>query len=455
MSQPFLQHVQAAPRAALSPTSGSGHFPLPQGARLAAALDRPLRILMPSYRSDPLTGGQGVYMRHITKALADLGHSVHVISGPPYPDLDPRVKLIELPSLDLYSRPKGTLGLPWPKREEFRDWIDVQEWLIHVSGGFGEPYTFGERFARWLQPRLADYDIVHDNQTLCYGLLKIIGMGMPVAATIHHPITMDRRIAIGAAETISLKFLVRRWYAFLGMQKKVARALPLAVTSSDSTRRDVIAEFGMSPDNIRVVHLGVDGEVFRPYPEIARKTNRLMATASADVPLKGLVYLVRAYHELLKTRPGLELTIIGKLREGPTAKLLAELGIAEKVQFLSGLTDVSIAKLYAEATIAVAPSVYEGFGFPPAEAMACGVPVVATDGGALPEVIGDAGVIVPKKNPAALATAIGALLDDPARQNALGAMGRARIHERFLWSRCAANLVSIYEEAISANHPPR
>ena len=132
---------------------------------------RPLRILMPSYRSDPYTGGQGVYMRLVTRALADMGHTVHVVSGPPYPHLDPRVKLIELPSLDLYARPKGFMGLPWPKREEFRDSIDVREWLLHVSGAFGEPFTFGERLARWMQTRVGDYDVVHDNQTLCWGLL--------------------------------------------------------------------------------------------------------------------------------------------------------------------------------------------------------------------------------------------------------------------------------------------
>lgn len=422
---------------------------------LRPLIDRPLRILMPSYRSHPFTGGQGVYMRHVTKALADLGHKVDVISGPPYPELDPRVALIKLPSLDLYARPKGFLDLPWPKGEEFNDWIDVQEWLTHISGGFGEPWSFGERFARWMRSRTGDYDIVHDNQTLCYGLLKIMKMGVPVAATIHHPITMDRRIAIDAMDTLTMKLLVRRWYSFLGMQIKVAKALPLSVTSSESTRRDVITEFGMDPARMRVVHLGVDSQAFRPFPEIPRRPNRLMATASADVPLKGLVYLVRAYHELLKTRPDLELVVIGKLREGPTAKLLGELGILDKVQFKTGLTDEDIAKLYAEATIAVAPSVYEGFGFPPAEAMACKVPVVSSDGGSLPEVVGDAAVVVPRKDGMALAKAIGDLLDDPARQAQLGEAGYKRIHERFLWSRCAANLIDVYREVIDANRSNR
>ena len=417
----------------------------------AVISDRPLRILMPSYRSDPYTGGQGVYMRLVTRALADMGHTVHVISGQPYPQLDPRVKLIELPSLDLYARPKGFMGLPWPKREEFRDSIDVREWLLHVSGAFGEPYTFGERLARWMKPRVADYDVVHDNQTLCWGLLDIRDMGVPVAGTIHHPITMDRRIAIAHADKLSLKLLIARWYSFLRMQKKVARALDPIIVVSESTKRDVVADFGLDPKGMITVYHGIDAEVFRPYPEIARKTKRLMSVASADVPLKGLIYLIRAYHQLLATRPDLELLVVGKLREGQTAKLLDELAIRDKVKFVSNLSSEEIAKLYAEATIAVAPSVYEGFGFPPGEAMACAVPVVVTDGGALPEVVGDAGVVVPKQNPEALAAAIGALLDDPARRAVLGAAGLKRIHDKFLWSRAARDVTQVYHQAIDAN----
>jgi glycosyltransferase involved in cell wall biosynthesis len=420
-------------------------------AGAAATADRPLRILMPSYRSDPFTGGQGVYMRLVTRALADMGHIVHVISGPPYPHLDPRVKLIELPSLDLYARPKGFIGLPWPKLREFRDSIDLREWLLHVSGAFGEPYTFGERLARWMRPRARDYDVVHDNQTLSWGLLEIRKMGLPVAGTIHHPITMDRRIAIAHADKLSLKLLIARWYSFLRMQRKVARALDPIIVVSESTKRDVVKDFGLDPRRMITVHHGIDAEVFRPYPEIARRHNRLMAVASADVPLKGLIYLIRAYHMLLATRPDLELLVVGKLREGQTAKLLDELGIRDRVAFVSGLSSDDIAKLYAEATIAVAPSVYEGFGFPTGEAMACGVPVVVTDGGALPEVVGDAGIVVPRQNSEALAAAIGALLDDPPRRAALGAAGLKRIHDEFLWSRTARNVTDVYLKAIDAN----
>ena len=166
--------------------------------------DRPLSILMPSYRSHPYTGGQGIYMRLVTKAMRDLGHKVEVVSGQPYPILDEGVKLTKLPSLDLYSydNPLKAFNLSL-----FKNKIDLFEWISHLTGGFSEPYTFGERMAKWAKLNYSNYDVVHDNQTLAYGLLKLKNMGIPVVGTIHHPITMDKNIDIKHAETISLKIL--------------------------------------------------------------------------------------------------------------------------------------------------------------------------------------------------------------------------------------------------------
>lgn len=414
--------------------------------------DRPLRILLPSYRSHPFTGGQGVYMRHVSKALVDMGHQVDVISGPPYPVLDPRIKLIKLPSLDLYARPTNRFQFPNPPWSDMKTWIDYYEYIAHVSGDFPEPYTFGERMAVYMKDKIDQYDVVHDNQTLCWGLLKIREMGLPVAGTIHHPITMDRRIAIAAADSLKLNLLTRRWYTFLGMQKKVARRLDPIIVVSESTRRDVATDFGMSPDTMEVVYHGIDNEQWRPMPEVTRKTNQLIAVASADVPLKGLIYLIEAYAELLKTRPDLILKVIGTLREGLTKKRLIKLGILHKVEFISGVSDDEITRLYSESTIAVTPSVYEGFGFPVGEAMSSGIPVISTSGGSLPEVVGDAGILVPPKDPEALCKAIDGLLDDPEKQKELGAKGRSRMIEQFNWARTARHVTDIYYRAIANAH---
>ncbi len=444
MSQQALERDDAAEAVIdLAPTPEK----IDKHSKLAAiAGDRPLRILLPSYRSNPTTGGQGVYMRHISKALADMGHQIEVISGPPYPVLDSRVKLIKLPSLDLYANPHPILSLrPW-----MLAWpIDLYEWWSHATGGFSEPYTFCERMARYVRGTVQDYDICHDNQTLGWGLLKLRDMGLPIVGTIHHPITMDRRIDIEHAKTLSLKLLKRRWYSFLNMQIKVARELDPLIVVSESTRRDIVSEFGVKRERTRLVLHGIDHLQFRPLPHIKRRDDLIVACASADVPLKGLIYLIRAYAELLKTRPDLKLRVIGRLREGNTTDELRDLGIMDKVEFVGGITDEQITEIYAEATIAISPSVYEGFGFPCGEAMSCGTPVIATTGGSLPEVVGDAGIVVPHSNPPALAQAIATMLDDPEMRARLGAAGRERILKHFKWERAAREVTEIYRQTIA------
>ena len=406
---------------------------------------KPLNILMPSYRSHPYTGGQGIYMRLVTKAMRDLGHNVDVISGQPYPILDDGVKLVKLPSLDLYSynNPLKAFNFNLLKNK-----IDLYEWISHLTGGFSEPYTFGERMAKWAKYNFSKYDVVHDNQTLAYGLLKLKNFGLPVVGTIHHPITMDKRIDIQHAETLSLKILKWRWYSFLNMQMHVARQLDPIIVVSENTRKDLVRDFKVDIKKTRKVLHGIDHLTFRPINGIKRKPNQLITTASADVPLKGLIYLIRAYDLLLKDFPELELIVIGKLRDGPTSKELNKRGIKNKVKFVSDLTSNQIAKLYAESTIAVSPSVYEGFGFPAGEAMSCGIPLVSTNGGSLPEVVGDAGIIVNHSDPASLYQGIKQLLDNDEKRLVYGKMGRKRVLDKFTWKRAAQELVNVYKEAI-------
>ncbi len=414
--------------------------------------DEPLKILLPSYRSDPHTGGQGIYMDYMSRAILELGHEVEVISGPPYPRLDPRILLTKLESLDLYTKPKNWMGIPDYPKGAPKDWTSIKEYITHISGGFGELKSFGERLHRHMKSRWQNYDVVHDNQTLCWGLLKVRDLGLPVAGTIHHPITRDRDIAMAHARSPWMKFLIWRWHSFVYMQKKVAQRLDPVIVVSDSTKRDVVTEFGVDPARMRVVLHGINTRDFHPEPSVTRKTNRIMAVASADVALKGLIYLIRAYGKLVKDRPDLELLVVSKLREGNTSRELDELGLRDKVKFVSGLTLDEMRRYYAEATVAVSPSVYEGFGFPAGEAMACGVPVVSTNGGSLPEVVGDAGVIVPTKDSDALAAAIGDLLDNPDKRAKLGEAGYRRIQEKFLWTRAAADAVAVYKEAIAKQY---
>lgn len=407
----------------------------------------PLRIAFLSYRSDPRVGGQGVYLSQAAAALARRGHSVDILSGPPYPDLPEGVRLIELPSLDLYNQPhNGHRALRW---RHLLSWTDTAEYFGHWLGKFMEPWTFGRRAAKYLRAHRRDYDVVLDNQSLSQGLLDIERAGLPVVGMIHHPIRRDLELALAAESEWGMRALTRQWYSFLKMQERVAPRLHEIILPSQAAANDVAACLQVDPAAMNVIHLGIDQDVYKPQPDIRRRDNRLLTTASADVPLKGLRHLIEAYSTLLETYPRLELVVIGKLREGPTAELLDDLNLLDRVSFIHDLSNDEMAEQYARATICVTPSLYEGFGLPAAEAMSCGAPVVVTDGGALPEVVGDAGVIVPKGDSAALARAIGALLDDPARRADLGAAARQRARKAFSWDRAAATYEAVLRRAIA------
>lgn len=408
---------------------------------------RPLRICLLGYRSHPYGGGQGVYLRYLSKALLELGHRVDVISGPPYPHLDPRVRLIEMPSMNLYET--GLLSL---RPRHLRSLSNIIEWLSKLTGGFAEPQAFGRRAFRYLREHRGDYDIVHDNQSLSYGMLALQRAGVPLVTTIHHPITSDLRLALAACRWWWPRLLTRRWHSFLGMQKRVARGLRHVVTVSECSRGDIARDFGLPAERLTLVHNGVDTEVFAPDAGVARKPLQLMATASADQPLKGLAVLLKAFAALLPAHPGLRLLVVGKPRPGgDSEKLIARLELGAHIDFVSGISTAELVRLYRESTLVVVPSLYEGFGLPASEAMACGAPVVSSDGGALPEVVGDAGVLVPAGDETALAGAIAALLADPARRTELGQRARARMSTLFCWRRAARQMTHYYEQVLAGD----
>src|SRR5215213_3049267 len=298
-----------------------------------------MRVALLSYRSKPHCGGQGVYVRHLSRELVALGHEVEVISGQPYPELDPGVRLTKLPSLDLYREP-DPFRIPRPR--ELRHLVDVEEFLRMCTGEFPEPRTFSRRVARLLRDREGDFDVVHDNQTLGYGMLDV-ARRFPFVATIHHPITFDRRVDLAHTRLPRelRKYVgLRRWYSFLTMQMKVARQLPQVLTVSESSRRDIAADFGVAPDRIQVVPLGVD-EVFRP-PAAPRVPGRIVAMASADTPMKGIATLLEAFAKL-RTERDVELLLVTTLKPGGrTERLIDELGIVEHVTFVNGISDAEL-----------------------------------------------------------------------------------------------------------------
>ena len=413
---------------------------------------RPLRVALLSYRSKAYCGGQGVYVRHLSRELAALGHTVEVLSGQPYPDLDPGPVLREVPSLDLYRDEDPFRA---PRRDEYRDWVDVLETATMWTGGFPEPLTFSLRALRALRERRDDFDVVHDNQGLGYGLLGVSRLGLPLVTSIHHPISVDRKIELDATRGLA-RLSKRRWYGFVRMQARVARRLSQAgpvITVSESSRQDIYRDFRLRPGSVNIIPLGVDTRLFHPR-DTPRVPGRIVAVASADSPVKGLPVLLRSVAKVATERD-VQLTVVGKaVTGGPTMRLIAELSLADRVRFVSGLSDQDLAVLLASAEIAVVPSLYEGFSLPAVEHMASGTPLVASRAGALPEVTGDAAVLVTPGDPEELAAVLRRLHDHPAEREQLSGRAWQRVQQRFAWPAVAQATADCYQQAITRRTAP-
>ncbi|PRY47907.1 glycosyltransferase involved in cell wall biosynthesis [Geodermatophilus tzadiensis] len=415
-------------------------------------MGRRLRIALLSYRSKPHSGGQGVYVRALSRELAALGHDVEVFSGQPYPELDDGVPLTRLPSLDLYREPDP---FRTPRPSEFRDGIDVLEWAAMCTAGFPEPLTFSLRAARALLPRAHEFDVVHDNQSLGYGLLRLVRAGVPTVATVHHPVAIDRQLELAAAPTLRRRLTLTRWYGFTAMQARVAPRLDAVTTVSESSRRDIGTHLRVPAAGVEVVPVGIDPEVFTPPAGRARESDSVVVTTSADVALKGLVHLLEAVAKLRTERP-VRLTVVGTARPGgPAEAALDRLGLRDAVRFTGPLPEADLVRLLQSATVAAIPSLYEGFSLPAVEAMACGTPLVTTDAGALPEVVGThAGLRVRAGDVDELTAALRLVLENPSLQEQLGRAGRRRVLASYTWRSTAERTADWYGRVLEAKGRP-
>jgi len=408
-----------------------------------------LKIGLISYRSNPHCGGQGVYIRHLSHALSDLGHDVEVIAGPPDPLLNlnsgKNIKLTMLKTLDLYN-PEDLFRTP--SFDELKDIINLIEWMDVSTMGYPEPLTFGMRVLKHLKETKKQYDIIHDNQSLSYGILSL-SRKMPVTATIHHPMTVDRRLAVQSTKSFVKKIKALRWYSFINMQKRVAKKLPRLITVSNSSKKDISKEFKIPESKFTTIPIGIDTNNFYPVDTIKKQPGRIIVTNSADTPLKGLYHLLFAIKGILKIRR-VKLVVIGTPKKnGGIEKLVKKLSLEPYIKFTGRIDNDQFVREYAKASLAVIPSLYEGFGLPVGEAMACRIPVISTTGGALPEVAGDAAMLVPPGNAKALETAILELLDDPSQCEMLAQKGYQRVLKEFTWEKTAIKTAQTYREIIN------
>jgi glycosyltransferase involved in cell wall biosynthesis len=413
-----------------------------------------VRIALLSYRGNMYCGGQGIYAAYLAREWQRAGHEVHVIAGPPLPDLAPGIALHTIPNANVFGLPLAD----WARKNDARALLTpVNLWELGVSriGVFPEMQSFGLRlFLRWRELlRRHRFDVVFDNQSLSWGLLGLRASGVPVLSVIHHPLHLDREADFAIDPRLHKK-VKRTLYFPLFMQQVVAKRLDRIVTVSEASRREIERCFGIPEKEVAVVHNGTDTERFRPHPEVAKQTDLIFVGRTEDRK-KGIGTLLEAL-ALLPRRVTLKI-VDGRIpAHGLVPTLLRRFGLEGRVLIEERFLETpELVREYSTGRVAVVPSFFEGFGFPASEAMACGLPVVANAAGALPEVVGSdghAGRLVPPRDPRALAAAIADLLADPARAARMGRAARARIERSFRWSDAAARLIDVFEETRRAAH---
>ena len=401
-----------------------------------------LNIAILSYRSAEFGGGQGVYVKDISKALQSAGHNVEVISGPPYPNLDNGIKLIKLPGLNLFETFSFKDRLRKIHKKRGKSLSDYYEFISVLLGGFPEPKTFGYRANKFLSKN--SYDVIIDNQSISYGMLNI-QKNNPFIEIIHHPITFDFKFELAASKKIKYKISRYRWYSFLRMQKKVAPKIKNIITPSHSSKEGIIEEFDCSKDAVTVINNGLDTDEFSPIESVTPDPFRLITTASADVPLKGLDYSLRALKLLKKEFPKIHLIVIGKIKQGGhTERLIRKLNISDSVFFKSNLSKNDIKELYASSSIAIVSSLYEGFGYPVIEAMSCEIPLIATNVSSIPELTSSFATLINSKDENAIEKNVKNILLNYKSYKERAIRGRNHIKQTFNWDK----ITSEYEKAI-------
>ena len=411
-----------------------------------------LKICLLSYRGNPYCGGQGIYLQYLAEELGKLGHEVHVLVGPPYPISMNGAKVHKVENNVYFGSPSSEIMA----RTQVRDLLNPLHFYEYASSRFGvfpeiQAFSFRAYFRLREILKKERFDIIHDNQCLGYGFLLMKHFGIPFVSTIHHPLSIDRTIWFEQTSSIKVKFK-RMLYYPLNMQRRVANRLDGIITVSEDAAIEIQRAFSVPKKMIKVVYNGLNASIFRPIPEVEKVPNRLIFVGNVADPKKGIEHLLRAMPLM---DPKITLVIVdgGTPPRIKSKDLIERFQLHDRVHITGRVTQEELVSWYSSAEVAVVPSLYEGFGFPAAEAMACELPVVATTAGALPEVVGknnETGVLVPSRKAEALAEAIESLLADPARRRKIGRKARERVLDVFTWKNSAERLEEVYREVIRA-----
>jgi glycosyltransferase involved in cell wall biosynthesis len=410
------------------------------------------------YQGNMYSGGQGVYLHYITRELVKLGHEVHVISGRPYPRLADGVVHHKLHTYTLWAfldgRDEGAYNdapqamlHPW-------NFYEFASTRVSLGSLF---FSFSVRAYQKLgeiEREYGPFDLVHDNQTLGYGILAMKKlMGKPVVASLHHPLAIDKANNLREAKTLARRLSREIWFPGR-MQSIVANGIDMVLTGSRNSAQSVSASMDIPLEHIRQTPYGVDHEIMHPLPDAARVPGTILFVGDSEDRNKGARFLIEACAELqhdtdfrllFKDKKEKDLTVV--------PPLVWKHGLQRFVEYIPRLSTDELVRLYNSAQIVVSPSLYEGFGLPAAEAMACGAAVIATTAGAFPEFIEDGrtGILVPPGDPGALAAAIRSLLADPERCVRMGAAASEHIRTNFTWERTAKITLDLYGEVLAKN----
>ncbi len=377
-----------------------------------------------------------------------MGHSITILVGFPEPRPMPWARTIFVENLNLWGVRRNFIrpSNPW---QIFQPG-NFFELAATRLGFFPEMLIFSLRAVQVFKKKLAHqhFDILHDVQSLGYGLLLLKNLGRPLVTTVHHPLTIDFQASLERNQNFREKYYTMVFYP-LGMQRRVIRHCDRILTSSQETTQEIQRAFGVPAHKIRMVYNGLDADFFHPRDNGRRDLNRVLFVGNTDDSKKGIVTLLQALTFLPQE---ITLTIVdeGAPKKVYAAERVRTSGLTSRVTFTGKVSDEMLRDLYRSSGAVVIPSLYEGFGLPAAEAMACGTPVVATRVGALPEVVGEegAGILVPPRNPRVMAKAIQDVLGDEGARKKMGAAGRERVEKFFTWPKVAERTVEVYKELV-------
>ena len=347
-----------------------------------------LKIGLLSYRSDPFSGGQGIYIKNVSEALQNRGHEITIFSGNPLPIVSNKIKVVEINTPGYFETFNSFERFKIFQAQE-KTRLDLWDFIETFTGTFTEPIFFGDRLLQNTEfAKTADsYDVFHDNQSISNYPDSI---NKKLITTLHHPIHVDRDIDLENESSFLRKLAIKRWYSFLNFQKKNLKKVKKIISPSKSSKKDICHYFQYPAEQISVIWNGIDLADCK-FHQRTSFNSEFVTIISSDVPMKNLRNILKALYLLKNDGLSAKLTIIGDLRED-NKKLINDLDLNDLVSFRKKLPRNELIKILNASDIGIAASSYEGFGFPLVEMIATGLPVIVSDKASLSELAGEAGL---------------------------------------------------------------